>query len=777
MKKITLSILIICLGLSLLAQAPKAFKYQAVVRDNTGDPIAGQLVSIRVGIVQDSINGTLVYSEIHSGTTNQFGMIGLDVGKGTIETGVFGDINWGATFHFLQLELDQTGGVNYQPVGTTQLLSVPYSINAGSLTLTSPDGVNYEVTVDDDGALITNCTPMPTVANAGPDQVNTSSFVILEANTPVHGSGLWDIISGTGGNISDPSDPASTFSGIADNSYTLRWTISTVCDSNYDDVSIGFIALGQPCPGIPSFEYDGQIYNTVQIGTQCWMAENLNIGTMINGSENQTNNGTIEKYCYANITSNCDAYGGLYQWNEMMLYVTAPGISGICPYGWHLPTDEEWCTMENEVDAGTVSCTATDFRGIDAGLNLKSTSGWYQGGNGVDLYGFTVLPGGHRHTSGVFSQLTAGGYFWMSSEYSSSGAWTRLMGSWSNSISRYSSSYGYGYSVRCLKNYIPNQPPLQPSNPSPDNGAIDQQINTTLSWTCADPENDPLTYDVYFGETNPPVLVSSGQTANTYDPGILNFETTYYWKITAHDDHANSTESPVWNFTTEAQSFLLCGDDLIDSRDGLYYTTVQIGSQCWMAENLNIGTMIIGDSNQTNNDIIEKYCFSNNNYNDCSSLGGLYQWDEMMQYNTTPGVQGICPPDWHVPTDGEWCILENEVDIVTVECDINGWRGHEAGGNLKSTRTEPDPPPRWEIPNTGATNSSGFTGLGGGRRDGGGGIYNNLFDFKGDFGYFWTSSIDSPNTVLYHSLSNQGKVVGRENTEKTSGYSVRCLKN
>jgi len=195
---------------------------------------------------------------------------------------------------------------------------------------------------------------------------------------------------------------------------------------------------------------DGQSYNTVQIGTQCWMAENLNIGTMINGSSSQTDNSIIEKYCYDNNTSNCDTYGGLYQWNEMMQYTTTPGVQGICPAGWHLPTDAEWCTLENEVDAGTVSCTATGWRGIDAGLNLKSTSGWYLGGNGTDLYGFTALPGGARDTDGSFGGLATNAYFWSSDE-SGSYAWLRRLYYSTDGVYRDSYYKSSGFNVRCLK--------------------------------------------------------------------------------------------------------------------------------------------------------------------------------------------------------------------------------------------------------------------------------------------------------------------------------------
>jgi uncharacterized protein (TIGR02145 family) len=107
------------------------------------------------------------------------------------------------------------------------------------------------------------------------------------------------------------------------------------------------------CPGVPTVEYEGKTYNTVQIGNQCWLKENLNVGTMIvsNGTaDNQTSNGMIEKYCYDNEPANCDIYGGLYQWNEAMQYATSEGAQGICPDGWHIPTLAEYETLENFVN-------------------------------------------------------------------------------------------------------------------------------------------------------------------------------------------------------------------------------------------------------------------------------------------------------------------------------------------------------------------------------------------------------------------------------------------
>ena len=96
-----------------------------------------------------------------------------------------------------------------------------------------------------------------------------------------------------------------------------------------------------------------------------------------------------------------------------------------------------------------------------------------------------------------------------------------------------------------------NTPPNPPSNPNPANGATGVDVNADLSWTCTDPDGDPLTYDVYFGTITPPPLVSAGQSPSTYDPGQMNFEQTYYWKIVAWDNHGASTPGPIWQFTTE----------------------------------------------------------------------------------------------------------------------------------------------------------------------------------------------------------------------------------
>jgi hypothetical protein len=95
-----------------------------------------------------------------------------------------------------------------------------------------------------------------------------------------------------------------------------------------------------------------------------------------------------------------------------------------------------------------------------------------------------------------------------------------------------------------------NAPPNQPSNPSPSNNSISIPIDADLYWECSDPDGDPLTYDVYFGTSSNPPLMSEGQSETTYDLGIMNYDKTYYWRIVAHDDHSNEAEGDVWEFTT-----------------------------------------------------------------------------------------------------------------------------------------------------------------------------------------------------------------------------------
>jgi len=283
----------------------------------------------------------------------------------------------------------------------------------------------------------------PSIPDAGPDQIGiVGNTTTLAGNTPEQGTGLWAIVSGEGGILGDPSSPNSSFTGVPTTDYTLSWTINTTCASLSDNVNIRFWSCGLPITD----ERDNKTYNTVQIGPHCWMAQNLNVGTSIAGTTTSANNGIIEKYCYSNSDAQCDVYGGLYQWYEMMNYTTTAGVQGICPTGWHLPTDDEWTALTTNLGGESV-----------AGGKMKEvgTAHWNSPNSGAtNSSGFSCLPGGYRGTNGTFTNIGYVGYFWSSTEYSTTSAWVRTLSYNNTNVTRY--YYGdkdYGFSVRCLSDF------------------------------------------------------------------------------------------------------------------------------------------------------------------------------------------------------------------------------------------------------------------------------------------------------------------------------------
>jgi len=225
---------------------------------------------------------------------------------------------------------------------------------------------------------------------------------------------------------------------------------------NTDETYIFQFATNIPCPGTPNVTYEGKVYNTIQIYSQCWLKENLNVGTMILEYQDMTDNGIIEKYCYNNESDSCMKYGGLYQWDETMQYNTQQGTQGICPQGWHIPTDEEFKVLEGAVDSlygiGDSQWNINGFyRGYDAGKNLKTIVGWISGGNGTDLFGFSGLPGG---SSGFgFGGNGHIGSWWSSTNVSTSNAWERYLYYYSHGIFRQHYLKETGLSVRCVRDY------------------------------------------------------------------------------------------------------------------------------------------------------------------------------------------------------------------------------------------------------------------------------------------------------------------------------------
>ena len=222
--------------------------------------------------------------------------------------------------------------------------------------------------------------------------------------------------------------------------------------------------------------YQGYDYATVLIGDQCWFAENLRSENYANGdaipanlSDSEwsfTTSGATSVYgeesFMTSICSNfspdgdaCDEawslneYGRLYNWHAVV------DARGLCPNGWHVPTDGEWMTMEMALGMTEVEANNTGYRGTNQGTQMKSNYGWYNDGNGTNSSGFSGLPGGGCGVTGSSGNATFfnAGYtgYWWSSSPDGSYAWFRYLLPDVERVVRFNSNRRDGFSVRCIK--------------------------------------------------------------------------------------------------------------------------------------------------------------------------------------------------------------------------------------------------------------------------------------------------------------------------------------
>jgi uncharacterized protein (TIGR02145 family) len=196
------------------------------------------------------------------------------------------------------------------------------------------------------------------------------------------------------------------------------------------------------------------------------------------------------------------------------------------------------------------------------------------------------------------------------------------------------------------------------------------------------------------------------------------------------------------NIIVQVAPVFTCGNNLNDIRDNKVYSTVQIGTQCWMQKNLNYGTSLLGAIEQTDNCINEKYCYSDNTAN-CTLYGGLYQWDELMAYTTSPGAQGLCPPGWHVPTQSDWNTLFTFYQEQAL-----------AGKPLQDTIIM-----KFRAMESGV-------------------IYSNFsWSFKGFATIFWTSSSSGTIKAMSHGMNLINFSVSDYPANRSNAFAVRCVKD
>ncbi|MCP4091795.1 MAG: PKD domain-containing protein, partial [Gammaproteobacteria bacterium] len=325
----------------------------------------------------------------------------------------------------------------------------------------------------------------------------------------------------------------------------------------------------------------GTSYESVQIGNQCWMAENLRYSDA----------GSGEFWCYDDHYSNCEIYGVLYAWTTALW---------VCPDGWHLPSDNEWKILEGTVDSQyPVGDTEWDkgeyrgYRGFDAGEKLKSASGWTNNGNGTDLYGFGALSGGGRQKGGTpfigklsnstYKGLGDSGFWWSSSEHLGRSAWTRNLDYDHDGSSRDKYYKADGYSVRCLKDTsaisadfygipmacVPQNHSESPTGYAPltvkfyDRSTIVQISGSSVginSWQWDFGDGNTST------QKNPE---HTYQNAGSYTVGLT---------VTADVDYVGYDSEIKTNYIEAFTTTGVwgCGERFMDERDGKKYATVQI---------------------------------------------------------------------------------------------------------------------------------------------------------------------------------------------------------
>jgi uncharacterized protein (TIGR02145 family) len=483
MKKLFTILAAVLLTAPVWAQSPEKMSYQAVIRNSSEALVTNTTVGMQISILQGSATGTAVYVETQTPTTNANGLVSIEIGAGTVVSGTFASIDWANGPYFIKTETDPTGGTTYTITGTSQLLSVPYALHAktaetvtGGITETDPIFTSSQaanITATD----ITNLSNLSGVNTGDQDLSAFATKTALGDSTAQVRSEIPDV----SGFLTAETDPVFTAWDKSYNDLTNKPTAISDFTMNANSQKITNVANPTDAHDAATKAYvdallariealeekdllnngftdprDGNHYNTVKIGNQIWMAENLKyLPSVVGpGTGSQT---TPYYYVYgydgtnitdAKATANYTTYGVLYNWSAAMngaaSSTTNPsGIQGVCPTGWHLPSDAEWTELTDYLGGTSV-----------AGGKLKETgtTHWTSPNTGAtNETGFTALPGGYRSVDGSFYDIGYYGYWWSATESNATLAWYRFMYYISSTVIRYSNNKELGFSVRCVR--------------------------------------------------------------------------------------------------------------------------------------------------------------------------------------------------------------------------------------------------------------------------------------------------------------------------------------
>jgi uncharacterized protein (TIGR02145 family) len=563
--------------------------------------------------------------------------------------------------------------------------------------------------------------------------------------------------------------------------------------------------MGIPCPGAPTVkDIDGNTYNTVQIGTQCWTKENLRVtkyrdgtdvpldesgGTSGNGTgQTWGNRNTGARTVYGHIAANLATYGYLYNW------YAAVDSKGLCPSGWHIPQDGEWTILIKFLDNNANNGIASTFQSFTAGGTLKElgTTYWEDPNKGAtNESGFSALPSGNRYSDGEFGRIgniKSYCFFWSATVSTNLFyALGRDLYSTNSYIGMNANVKSVGGPVRCLKDTFSIV-----SAPTLTTTAI-TSITTTSSTSGGNITSvggAPITARgvVWSTTTNPTIALSTktsdGTGTGSFTSTLNNLtpKTTYYVRAFATNSDGTGYGNEISFTTAEAVMNIPCpGTPTVKDIDGNIYNTVQIGTQCWTKENLRVTKYIDGSvipldesggtagngtgqtwsSRTTGARTVYAHSASN-----LATYGYLYNWYAVSD------IKGLCPNGWHVPFDGDWTVMIQALDPSQLVNTGNvfiflGTQSTIVGGILKKTGTT-----YWSSPNTGATNEIGFSILPGGNRNSVG-SFSNIRDGA----LFWSASVANSKYAWRRSLSYNDGGVARFFNDKQDGFSVRCLKD
>lgn len=440
MKKISVLLIFLYGALLCMGQAPYKFSFQAVVRNEAGHLLlAGSPVGVRVSLLEDGANGNVVYTETHTATTDANGLLTLQIGGGNAQQGSMLTPQWASHSYFLRLEMDPTGGTNYTITSVQQLLSVPYALYAKT------SGNGFDGNYND----LYNLPTIPSI----PSNV---SFFYNDAHylTEVRLNALMDsLLQPYIHTIDSLNALVNAQSAVISN---LENTLDTLANGGFR------------CGIYKVADFDGNEYHTIQLGNQCWMKENLRTAHYSNGMPipmgSTTDYVNAYRYYPNNQSVNTQTYGLLYNWaavmNGSMSTTNSPsGVQGICPDGWHLPSESEWGEMLNfMVTVDSAVCGSSNSNIAKA---MASTTGWVSStepcavGNEPwdnNVSGFSALPAGSYN--GTYNAFASSTYFWTSTEVNSTNAYQFSLFSNSATVNMPATGYGKNnaMSVRCVLN-------------------------------------------------------------------------------------------------------------------------------------------------------------------------------------------------------------------------------------------------------------------------------------------------------------------------------------